>query len=122
MYGYRFAEIEHPNPHKAEQGVKVKLLEPDPMTAPIVKMIFTDCVVNGLSITAILEKLNEDLDSYPPPQSPDPKRRTGMWGRSSVWEILHTPSTRASWCGTDASESAGERWPRNDQPLPTCLP
>jgi DNA invertase Pin-like site-specific DNA recombinase len=91
LYGYRFAEHDHPNPHKAEQGVKVKVLEPDPVTAPVVKMIFNDYVSNGLSITAILEKLNADLDSYPPPQSPDPKRRTGMWGRSSVWEILHNP-------------------------------
>ena len=91
LYGYRFTELEHPNPHKAEQGSKDKVLEPDPVTAPIVKMIFDDYVVTGLSITAILEKLNADLDSYPPPQSPDPKRRTGMWGRSSVWEILHNP-------------------------------
>jgi hypothetical protein len=45
----------------------------------------------SLSITVILEKLNADLDAYPPPQSPNPKRRTGMWGRSSVWEILHNP-------------------------------
>jgi site-specific DNA recombinase len=91
LYGYRFVEIEHPNPHKAGQGVKVKLLEPDPVTARVVKMIYNDYVSNGLTITAILEKLNADLDRYPPPVSPDPKRRTGVWGRSSVWEILHNP-------------------------------
>ena len=28
LYGYRFAEHEHPNPHKAQQGLKVKVLEP----------------------------------------------------------------------------------------------
>ena len=91
LYGYRFAELDHPNPHKAEQGLKVKALEPDPVTAPVVKMIFHDYVVNGLTITAIERKLNSDLERYPPPQSPDPKRRTGLWGRSSVWEILHNP-------------------------------
>ena len=91
LYGYRFVEVEHPNPHKAEQGVKVKMLEPDSMTAPVVRMIYKDYVSNGLTITAILEKLNADLDRYPPPLSPDPKRRTGVWGRSSVWEILHNP-------------------------------
>jgi site-specific DNA recombinase len=91
LYGYRFAEHEHPNPHKAQQGLKVKVLEPDPVTATVVKMIFYDYVVGGLTITDIERKLNSDLERYPPPQSPDPNRRTGMWGRSSVWEILHNP-------------------------------
>jgi len=45
LYGYRFAEKKHPNPHKAAQGVKVKGLEPDPVTAPVVKMIYDDYVV-----------------------------------------------------------------------------
>jgi site-specific DNA recombinase len=75
LYGYRFAEHEHPNPHKAAQGLKVKVLEPDPVAAPVVRMIFLDYVVGGLTITAILDRLNADLDRYPPPQSPDPKRR-----------------------------------------------
>ena len=91
LYGYRFAEHDHPNPHKAQQGVRVKVLEPDPVTAPVVKMVFHDYVVSGLTITELERKLNSDLDRYPPPQSPDPKRRTGRWGRSSVWEVLHNP-------------------------------
>jgi site-specific DNA recombinase len=32
LFGYRFAEHDHPNPHKAQQGLKVKVLEPDPVT------------------------------------------------------------------------------------------
>jgi site-specific DNA recombinase len=91
LYGYRFREAPHPNPRKAEQGQKVKYLEPDPVRASIVKMIFEDYVVRGLSITDIHNKLNADIDRYPPPESPDPARRTGQWGRSSVWEILHNP-------------------------------
>ena len=91
LYGYRFREIPHPNPHKARQGSKQKLLEPDSVRAPIVRMIFEDYVVRALSLTEIRDKLNSDLDRYPPPESPDPKRRTGVWGRSSVWEILHNP-------------------------------
>lgn len=56
------------------------MLVPD----PVVKMILhDDDVGNRLTITAILEKLNGNLDAYPPPLSLDPKRRTGMWGRSS---------------------------------------
>lgn len=91
LYGYRFRELPHPNPHKARQGQKLKVLETDPVRAPIVRMIFDDYVVRGLSISEIREKLNADLDRYPPPESPDPRRRTGQWGRSSVWEILRNP-------------------------------
>ena len=69
----------------------MKVLEPDPIQAPVVRMIFTDYVAGGLSLSAIREKLNADLDRYPPPESPDPRRRLGEWGRSSVWEILHNP-------------------------------
>ena len=91
LYGYRFRELPHPNPHQASQGRRVKVLEPDPIQAPVVRMIFTDYVAGGLSLSAIREKLNADLDRYPPPESPDPRRRLGEWGRSSVWEILHNP-------------------------------
>lgn len=42
---YRFREIPHPNPHKARQGSKQKLLEADPVRAPSVRMIFEDYVV-----------------------------------------------------------------------------
>jgi site-specific DNA recombinase len=57
----------------------------------VVRTIFHDYVVAGLTITAILQNLNADLKRYPPPLSSDPKGRTGLWGRSSVWEVLHNP-------------------------------
>lgn len=91
LYGYRFKEVPHPNPQRAARGYRAKVLEPDPVQAPIVRMIFEDYVVTGLSLTEIRDKLNSDLERYPPPESPDPKRRLGLWGRSSVWEILHNP-------------------------------
>lgn len=91
LYGYRFKELPHPNPHKASQGLRMRILEPDPVRAPVVTMVFQDYLTRGLSITEICAKLNADLDRFPPPESPDPKRRTGRWGRSSVWEILHNP-------------------------------
>ena len=122
LYGYRFAEFPHPNPHKAEQGLKVKVLEPDPVTAPVVKMIFHDYVVHGLTITEIEKKLNSDLDRYPPPQSPDPKRRTGMWGRSSVWEILHNPKHTGYQVWNRRQRKRGgrvnppEKWVWSDEP------
>jgi site-specific DNA recombinase len=122
LYGYRFAEREHPNPHKAQQGVKVKVLEPDPVTAPVVKMIFHDYVLGGLTITALLDKLNVDLDRYPPPMSPDPKRRTGMWGRSSVWEVLHNPKYTGYQVWNRRQRKRGgkinppEKWIWSDEP------
>lgn len=91
LYGYRFREERHPNPHKAAQGMKVKFLVPDEVRAPVVRMIFEDYVVHGQALREIQAKLNEDLERYPPPESPDPARRTGRWGHSSVWEILHNP-------------------------------
>ena len=91
LYGYRFREVPHPNPHQARQGRKQKILEPDPERAPIVRMIFEDYVARGMSLGDLQAKLNADLERFPPPESPDPRRRTGRWGRSSVWEILRNP-------------------------------
>jgi site-specific DNA recombinase len=91
LYGYRFREVPHPNPHRARQGGKQKILEPDPVRAPIVRMIFEDYVARGMSLGDLQSKLNADLERFPPPESPDPRRRTGRWGRSSVWEILRNP-------------------------------
>ena len=84
LYGYRFREISHPNPHRDRQGRKQKVLEPDSVRAPIVRMIFEDYVARGMSLGDLQAKLNADLQRFPPPESPDPRRRTGRWGRSSV--------------------------------------
>jgi hypothetical protein len=37
-----------------------------------------------MSLGDLQAKLNPDLERFPPPESPDPRRRTGRWGRSSV--------------------------------------
>ena len=91
LYGYQFQEIPHPNPHRAKQGRRMKLLVPEPVRAAVVKTIFEDYVVRGLGLGEIQAKLNADKTTCPPPESPDPARRTGEWGRSSVWEILRNP-------------------------------
>lgn len=54
-------------------------------------MIFEDYVAHGMSLGDLQAKLNADLDCFPPPESPDLRRRTGRWGRSSGWEILRNP-------------------------------
>jgi Recombinase len=48
-------------------------------------------VARGMSLGDLQAKLNADLERFPPPESPDPRRRIGRWGRSSVWEILRNP-------------------------------
>lgn len=127
LYGYRFVELAHPNPHRAAQGAKVKALEPDPVTAPVVRMVFADYVVDGLTITALVDKLNSDLDRYPPPLSPDPKRRTGRWGRSSVWEILHNPKYTGYQVWNRRQRKRGgqlnppEAWVWSDEPAHEAL-
>jgi hypothetical protein len=62
LYGHRFREIPHPNPHKARQGHKQKILDPDPVRAPIVQMIFEDYVARGMSLGDLQAKLNADLE------------------------------------------------------------
>ncbi|MBW3587901.1 MAG: recombinase family protein [Actinobacteria bacterium] len=91
LYGYRFKEVEHPNPHRAKQGRAMLVLEPDPTCAPVVRAIFDWYVARGWSIREIVEKLNADLVRYPPPVPPDPKRASGEWSRSTVWDVLHNP-------------------------------
>jgi site-specific DNA recombinase len=127
LYGYRFREIPHPNPHKARQGRKQKILEPDPERAPIVRMIFEDYVARGMSLGDLQAKLNADLERFPPPESPDPRRRTGRWGRSSVWEILRNPkytgyqvwNRRARKRGGKANPP--ERWIWSEEPAHEAL-
>jgi len=127
LYGYRFQEIPHPNPHKARQGGKQKILEPDPLRAPIVRMIFEDYVARGMSLGDLQSKLNADLERFPPPESPDPRRRTGRWGRSSVWEILRNPKfTRYQVWNRRARKRGGktnppEQWIWSEEPAHEAL-
>lgn len=127
LYGYRFREERHPNPHKAEQGMKVKFLVPDEIRAPVVRMIFEDYVVRGFALREIQTKLNADLERYPPPESPDPARRTGRWGHSSMWEILHNPKFTGYQVWNRRQRKRGgktnppEKWVWSDEPAHEAL-
>lgn len=127
LYGYKFREERHPNPHKAAQGQKVKFLEPDEVRAPIVKMIFEDYITRGLSLGNIQKKLNSDLERFPPPESPDPARRPGQWGRSSVWEVLHNPKYTGYQVWNRRQRKRGgkinpsEKWIWSDEPAHDAL-
>jgi hypothetical protein len=63
-----------PITQKAREGRKKHRLILDPTRAPIVAMIFADYTENGPGLSAICEKLNRDLDRFPPLP---PTARTG---------------------------------------------
>ncbi len=88
LYGYRWIDVED------ERGNVVKKagLEVDPMTAPVVRRIFADCV-NGKSLRRIATDLT--LEAIPAP------RGKAEWQPNSVAKILHHPNytgrARAWW-------------------------
>jgi site-specific DNA recombinase len=88
-YGYALEPHPHPNPHKAKEGKKKHRLVPDPMRAPIV----TWYVVQRLGLGEIVEKLNRDLEKFPPPRR-NRKDENGLrqtWSRETVHAILRNP-------------------------------
>jgi site-specific DNA recombinase len=90
-YGYRALDYRHPNPAKAAKGQTKMRLEPDPATAPTVTQIAAWRYYDGIGYAAIAERLNADLERFPPPTPPGGRRARGAWGKSSVYEILKNP-------------------------------
>ncbi len=92
-YGYQLEEHPHPNPQKAREGKKKHRLLPDPLRAPIVQMIFEDYCLHGLGLGELCDKLNSNLERYPPPRR---NRKDDMplpptWSRSQLWSLLRNP-------------------------------
>ena len=92
-YGYQLEPHDHPNPQKAREGRKKHRLITDPVTAPIVSMIFEDYCLHGLGLGAICDKLNADLDRYPPPtrNKKDENDLPQTWSRSQLQAMLRNP-------------------------------
>ena len=91
-YGYRARLIRHPNPTKAARGATKTRLEPDGARAETVTQIATWRYYDGLGYDTIAERLNTDLDRYPPPEPPGGAARArGAWGKTSIYEILKNP-------------------------------
>jgi site-specific DNA recombinase len=92
-YGYQLEAHPHPNAHKAREGKKKHRLVPDPVRGPIVAMIFEDYCVRGMGLGETCDKLNRDLDRYPPPKrnrnDEMPLRQT--WSRSQIQAMLRNP-------------------------------
>jgi site-specific DNA recombinase len=91
LYGYRFVTHDHPNPHKASRGINKRTLELDSVRAPVVRAIYDWYLGGGVGLLQIRDRLNADLDRYPPPIPIDPATARGAWSRSSVWEVLRNP-------------------------------
>ena len=92
-YGYRLADAgPHPNPAKAADGKRLRRLEPDSVSAPVVERIYRE-YLHGIGIFAIAQRLT--ADDIPSPAAADPARnrhRTGIaWSKSAVRVILTNP-------------------------------
>ena len=92
-YGYALEPHPHPNPQKAREGRKKHRLVIDPLRAPIVLMIFTWYVEDEMGLGTICEKLNSDLDRYPPPKRnrKDENDLPQTWSKSQLHSLLRNP-------------------------------
>jgi len=92
-YGYRLADAgPHPNKAHAAWGRRAHRLEPDPVTAPVVRWMFAQRLA-GHSVARITRALNDA--GIPCPSAADPERnphRTGAgWTLRTVAAILANP-------------------------------
>jgi hypothetical protein len=92
-YGYRLADAgPHPNKAHAAWGRRAHRLEPDPVTAPVVRWMFAQRLA-GHSAARITRALNDA--GIPCPSAADPRRnphRTGArWTLRTVSAILTNP-------------------------------
>jgi len=92
-YGYRLADAgPHPNKAHAAWGRRARRLEPDPVTAPVVRWMFAQWLA-GHSLARITRALNDA--AIPCPSAADPQRnphRSGLaWTLNTVAAILANP-------------------------------
>ncbi len=92
-YGYRLVDAGmHPKPDKAAAGLRIRKIEADPETGPVVQRIFAE-FLEGHGYYAIAERLT--ADSIESPSGRDRQcnsHRLGIaWGKSAVRAILLNP-------------------------------
>ncbi len=90
-YGYRARRVPHPVPAKRAKGMKKTRLEAHPAEGPVVRTMFHWRVTERLGYQAIADRLNEDLETNPPPVPVDPGTAVGRWTYSNVREVLTNP-------------------------------
>lgn len=92
-YGYRLVDAgPHPNPAKAADGKRLRRLEPDPLTGPVVQRIFAE-FLGGRGLLAIAERLTHDGILCPSAYDRARNRhRSGIaWSKAAVRAILLNP-------------------------------
>lgn len=93
-YGYRLVDAgPHPNQAKATAGQRLHCLEPDPVTAPVVRHIFA-LYADGAGLRSIADTLTED--GIPSPAAYDrarnPHRDPRGWSHTAIRAILANPT------------------------------
>ncbi|GAA5151776.1 hypothetical protein GCM10023321_19390 [Pseudonocardia eucalypti] len=107
-YGYRAKTYRHPNPTKAAKGLVKTRLEPDDARGETVTQIALWRYYEKIGYDTIADRLNADLDKYPPPEPTIKARARGVWGKTSIMEILQNPKyTGYQVFNRRASRSAG---------------
>ena len=92
-YGYRGEHHPHPNPHKAAEGATKTRLVVCPICGPVVVQIFNWYCIDGYGLGEIVDRLNSDLDRYPPPKrnKKDMNQLRACWSKATVQAILRNP-------------------------------
>ena len=90
-HGYLGERVPHPVPAKREQGLAKTRLLPDEAASPAIHHIFTLRVTERLSYQAIADRLNADLDRYPPKRARPANKQRETWSASAVREVLENP-------------------------------
>lgn len=125
-YGYMLEEHQHPNPSKAREGKRKHRLILDPIRAPVVLMIFEDYCLHHLGLGEICEKLNRNLERFPPP-IPNRKDENGLpatWSRIVIRSMLRNPKYTGYnvWGRNDKRRGRPQIRPREEwvwSPTPT---
>jgi DNA invertase Pin-like site-specific DNA recombinase len=92
-YGYLVVDAgRHPNPRKAQERYRLRVLASGEFAAPIVERIFA-MYLDGLGFRAIAETLNAEGVACPSAHSPQQNRhrRGDGWQSSTVRAILENP-------------------------------
>lgn len=92
-YGYVTADGgEHPNPRKAAEGYRLRVLAVDPVSAQVVRRIFAE-YLDGKGNRAIANGLNRDGVPCPSARRPDQNRHrlADGWQGSTIRSILENP-------------------------------
>ncbi|MGH3624609.1 MAG: recombinase family protein [Sciscionella sp.] len=90
-YGYLSERVPHPVAAKREEGRTKSRLLVDAERGPTVTQIYLWRHDEQLAYKTIAERLNRDLDRYPPPQPNRRERARHCWTVSAVREILCNP-------------------------------